>query len=76
MSTVTIEKVKVNPAKFKEVRGNVSRAEHAEMLGINADMVAKIENGKRWLLLEKFAAYCQKVNREPNDFFEIVKKIS
>lgn len=76
MSKVTIEQVKVNPLKFKEVRGELSLAEFAENIGIKPDMLSKIERGDRWKTLQKFAEFCARTNQEPNAFFEIVKKIS
>jgi transcriptional regulator with XRE-family HTH domain len=76
MSKVTIEKVKVNPVKFKELRGDMSLAEFSENIGIKPDMLSKIERGERWKTLEKFAEFCVRTNQEPNAFFEIVKKIS
>jgi transcriptional regulator with XRE-family HTH domain len=76
MSTTTIENVKVNLPKFKALRGNQSLAEFAEKNGLKPDMYSKIERGDRWTTLNKFAEFCVKTNTEPNDFFEIVKKIS
>jgi len=77
MSTVTIERVKVNTPKFKEVRGDLSLSKHAENTGISVDMLSKIERGKRWhTTLQRFAAFCERTNQEPNAFFEIIKKIS
>lgn len=77
MSTVTVEKVKVNVPKFRELRGEKSLSEYAEKLGIKPDMLSKIERGERWEpTLRRFAEFCQKTNQEPNAFFEIIKKIS
>jgi transcriptional regulator with XRE-family HTH domain len=76
MSSVTIEKVSLNIPKFKEVRGALSLEQYAEKTGFKPDMLSKIERGERWTTLKRFAELCQKTNREPNDFFEIVKKIS
>lgn len=76
MSRQTIEKVHVNLTKFKEARGEQSLAEFAETTGFNADMLSKIERGKRWTTLQKFAEFCQRTNLEPNNFFEIIVKKS
>lgn len=77
MSETTIERVSLNTAKFKQVRGDTPLAEHAEKIGLSIDMLSKIERGQRWRApLERFAEFCQKTNQEPNAFFEIVKKIS
>jgi hypothetical protein len=76
MSNVTIEKVVVNLPKFREVRGDLTLADFAETIDIKADMYSKIERGKRWTTLQRFAEFCMQTNREPNDFFEIVKKLS
>ena len=76
MSNVTIEKVSVNLLKFKEVRGDLSLAEFADNTGVKPDMLSKIERGERWTTLQKFAEFSVKTNREPNDYFEIVKKIA
>lgn len=77
MSSVTIEKVTVNPRKFREIRGDRSHKEFAEITGVSAQMLDKIERGERWSkTLTKFAEFCRRSNTEPNTFFEIVKKIS
>lgn len=76
MSNVTITEVKVNYPKFRQLRGEKSLEEHAEIVGLKPDMLSKIERGERWQMLERFAEFCQRTNQEPNTFFEIVKKIS
>lgn len=76
MSTVTIEKVRVNFPKFRELRGEMSLEKYAEKTGLKPDMLSKIERGERWTMLEAFAEFCKKTNQEPNAFFEIVKKIT
>jgi hypothetical protein len=76
MSTTTIKAIKVNFPKFREVRGDKSLVEHAETIGLTPDMWYKIERGDRWKHLQKFADLCVKMNKEPNEFFEIVKQIS
>jgi transcriptional regulator with XRE-family HTH domain len=77
MSFETIEKVTVKRDKFRQLRGDLGRAEFAEKLGIKPDMLSKIERGERWqTTLERFANYCERSGTEPNAFFEIVKKIS
>lgn len=76
MSTTTIERVKVNFPKFRELRGDLSLEKYAEKTGLKPDMLSKIERGERWTMLEAFADFCQITNQEPNTFFEIVKKIA
>lgn len=76
MSITTIEDVKVNVPKFKQIRGEQSLREFAENVGVKADMYSKIERGKRWTTLQKFAEFCVRTNLEPNDFFQITKKTS
>lgn len=77
MSCQTIERIKVNPAKFKQVRGDMSREEFARKTGVSEQMQILIEKGARWQkTLDKFADFCLRTNQEPNAFFEIVKKIS
>ena len=77
MSQVTIEKVTVNLPKFRQVRGDLTFEEHSENIGLKPDMLRKIERGDRWKsTLARFAEFCEKTNQEPNNFFEIVKKIS
>lgn len=76
MSTVTIEEVRVNYPKFRELRGDVPLDKYAEKTGLKPDMLSKIERGERWTMLQSFADFCKKTNQEPNAFFEIVKKIS
>lgn len=73
----TIEQVKLNPQKFRQLRGDQSKAEFAKRLGFSTDMVSKIERGDRWhASLERFAEFCETTGTEPNAFFEIVKKLS
>lgn len=76
MSNVTIEKVKVNFPKFRQLRGEDSLAEYAVKTGLKPDMLSKIERGERWTMLQAFAEFCERTNQEPNSFFEISKKIS
>lgn len=76
MSNVTIERIKVNFPKFRELRGNLSLEKYAEKTGMKPDMLSKIERGERWTTLEAFADFCKTANQEPNAFFEIVKKIA
>lgn len=77
MSSTTIERVTVNVPKFRQIRGDLSLAEHAEKVGLSPDMASKIERGHRWKkTLDRFAEFCERTNQEPNAFFEIVKKIS
>lgn len=72
MNQKTIETVEVNLPKFKEVRGDMSLSEFAELVGYKVDMVSKIERGKRWAqTLQKFGEYCARTNSQPNDFFTI-----
>ena len=77
MTQETIERVKVNVPKFKQIRGERTREEFAEITGVSVQMLQLIETGKRWKpALDRFAEFCQKTNQEPNAFFEIVKKLS
>lgn len=77
MSCETVERVKVNLPKFKQVRGDRTRAEFAEITGISEQMLYKIERGERWKdTLARFAAFCERTKTEPNAFFEITKKLS
>lgn len=76
MSQITIEQIKVNLPKFRQVRGGKTLKEYSAITGINADMLSKIERGERWTTLNAFAEFCRRTNQEPNAFFEIVKKIS
>ena len=77
MSCETIEQVRVNIGKFKQIRGGETQEEFAKRAGVSVQMLRLIEKGERWeKTLSRFATFCQRTGTEPNAFFEIVKKIS
>ena len=77
MSQETIERVRVNIPKFKQIRGERTHDEFSQITGVKPQMLYLIEKGKRWKpILEKFAEFCERTGTEPNAYFEIVKKLS
>lgn len=77
MSQETIERVRVNIPKFKQIRGERTVHDFSEITGVSPQMLVLIEKGKRWnKTLQRFADFCERTQTEPNAFFEIVKKLS
>jgi len=63
-----IKSIRIDVAKFREARGNISQSEAARRLGVLRQTLFKYENGIASVKAEMFARICI-LYKKPIDFY-------